>query len=178
MNLRQEYIYLAHTYRGHRPANRVKIEEYENGIIFGVPLFTTMHVDMMRMMQPSLTNARADATRQGAGRRTDMEEVKTLRTGRLHAVSLEKEGMGTIEKLEFADPRGLMATVTVTDPEVIDLLTEGVLHRGMSVVSEFQDVSPELFDMLVGVPHPHRPGCSHSRTGRCICDYIGQWDDK
>jgi hypothetical protein len=24
----------------------------------------------------------------------------------------------------------------------------------------------------------HRPGCSIQRSGKCICNYIGQWDPK
>jgi hypothetical protein len=215
--MRHEYVYLAHTYRGHRPTNRVKIEEYENGIIFGVPLFTTMHMDMMRLMRSSITFARADATKQNAGRRLSSTHVST---GTLKAVRLDEAGMGVIsmddihvdpasaglfkepgtleplgpiDSLSFADPRGVSATVTITDPEFIDILSGGTMRHvsigGLDHTDECMKlpsnecccpprlaVVPE--ESGIKLPAEHRSGCSYSRTGRCICGYIGQWDDK
>lgn len=35
----------------------------------------------------------------------------------------------------------------------------------------------EIADILELANAKHRPGCSHSRTGKCLCDYLAKWDD-
>jgi hypothetical protein len=43
---------------------------------------------------------------------------------------------------------------------------------------EREKAEAELEGILAAANFQHRSGCAIERSGKCICNYIGQWDPK
>lgn len=61
------FIYIPHTYKGHRPSGLRVIEQYQNGCICTVRESATMSFGMRWLVRTSLAVARTDAKFHNAG---------------------------------------------------------------------------------------------------------------
>ncbi len=100
-----DYLYLPTSYEGSRPTNRRVCQHFERGTIYAIPKNTTMHMDMMRMLRTTKDEAYADAAKQDAGAEVSVTEQIT--EGRLHSVSIDNGGTGTIAPDTAYESRGL-----------------------------------------------------------------------